>query len=172
MSALDQAIATAADLQTGIIESWSDDIGQLTDGREVTRSLSCVVQPVPSDKVLLWQGETDLWVLQVLHREAQETPVTMGSNRAMAVRADTIRIQAETFQVQTGDLITHSISHHSVENLRTEQADIRITQTGTDIKKAGRVLEDIKTGLVQRTGIWVSNTLTTVRHKARTFLFD
>lgn len=174
LSVLDRVLdETEGQLLTGQIDCWSDGEGKLTDGRAVKISASCLVQPAAKDFVLFWLNNADQgWILNVLSREEQNAPLVISNDQAINIAANKINIQAGTVSVKAKHLFTHTVNSHAIEENRTEHIKTKVSQVGTEIKRASRVLERIDGTLIQRVGTWIVNAAKEVRHKARTVLFD
>lgn len=159
-------------LQQGRIKSWSKDQGILQDNHPVQLSPSCLVQPMINDQVLYWSGSHGRYILQVLTQANPAAPTRLTSHTPLTIQAPVINLQSQSIQIKAQDFFSHVKHRHAVEQQRTETAKVRVVQVETDIRRAHRVFDNIKGGLIQRTGTWISRTVKTARHKARTFLFD
>ncbi len=160
-------------LFTGRIRSFESGKYLLADGRSVQVSASCLVQPKPKDWVLVWSNNHgQAWILNLLSRDSADEPLVISSDKAIQINARKIGLNAQTVHVKADNLVTHAVNNHSVEQTRTEQIKLRVTQVGTEIRRADRVLEKVNGSLIQKFGTWVVNAAQEVRHKARTVLFD
>lgn len=169
---LDQVLDAPTTMQTAKIASWAGCQGTLTGGQVVQLSASCLIQPLKGDTVLVWPGHDKVWVINILARKEQNAPTIIKSDQAIIIDAPKISIAAETIQINAEDMVTYASNSHAVEQTRTEQIKVKVTQVGTDIRRADRVFDQVKGSILQRAGTWIVNTAQTVRHKARTVLFD
>ena len=162
-----------AGLGEAVVAAWSDDTGTLADGRIAGLGASCLLRPAPGDRVLAWAGEDGrCWVLAVLQRQSQEAPAVLATGGAMTIEAPRLAMAAKAVHIVAEDFLTSTRNRHAVARTHTETCDVRVSQVGTDIRRATTVDDDIKGTLWQRTGTWISNTARDARLKARTFLFD
>lgn len=163
----------SAGLGEAVVAAWSDETGTFADGRIAGLGASCLLRPAPGDRVLAWTGEDGrCWVLAVLQRHSQEAPAVLATGGAITIEAPRLAMAARAVHIVAEDFLTSTRHRHAVEGTRTETCDVRVSQVGTDIRRATTVDDDVKGTLWQRTGTWISNTARDARLKARTFLFD
>ena len=176
-SVLDRMLADPAAAQpTGslveaIVTTWAETTGTLADGRTARLGASCLLEPAPGDRVLLWTGENQRWVLGVLDR-ADEKSARLSVSGAATVKADRIVLTADAVHIQAEDFLTSTRNRHAVEDVRTETVNTRVAQIGTDIRRASHATDQVEGTVLQRAGTWISNTLKEARLHARAFLFD
>lgn len=153
--------------------SWSDTAGVLDDGAVARQSVSCLVRPCPGDRVLAWSDDTGTaWVLAVLQRPDEAAGAVLSAPGGMTLEAPRIALSANAVQIAAQDFLTNVHNRHAVENTRTEHSKVRVSQVGTDIRRATTADDMVEGTFVQRTGTWLSNTVRDARLRARSFLFD
>ena len=158
--------------QTAVL-AWRDGRGTLTGGVAATRAASCLLRPAEGDTVLAWCPDTGAaaHVIAVLARPASAETV-LSADAPLAIEAPSIGISGKVVQIGCEDLLTRAKNAHAVEDTRTETARVRVSQIGTDIRRATTVDDEVVGTLLQRTGTWISNTVREARFKARSFLYD
>lgn len=158
--------------QTSVV-AWHDGRGSLTGGVAATRAASCLLRPAAGDTVLAWCPDSGAaaHVIAVLARPADAEAV-LSADAPLAIEAPSIGISGKVVQIGCEDLLTRARNAHAVEDTRTETARVRVSQIGTDIRRATTVDDEVVGTLLQRTGTWISNTVREARFKARSFLFD
>ena len=162
----------AGNLVEAIVTTWAETTGTLADGRTARLGASCLLQPTPGDRVLVWSGEDgQRWILNVLHR-ADEKSALLAIPGAATIKADRIALTADAVHIQAEDFLTSTRNRHAVEDVRTETVNTRVAQIGTDIRRASHAIDEVEGTVLQRAGTWISNTLREARLHARAFLFD
>ena len=159
-------------LSVAAIASWADDRGALADGRGVRVAASCLLRPAAGDRVLIWSGDEETWVLSVLERNAADAPVVLKSDTGVTIEAPRVALQGKVVQVAASEFLSSTRNRHAVEHTRTEHSKLRVSQVGTDIRRVGTADERVSGTLMQRTGTWLSTTAREARLKARSFLFE
>ena len=154
------------------ILSWSGTEGTLADGRTARKGFSCLVRPVPGDRVVTWGDGDVCWVLAVLHRRSEGTPTVIAMPGAAALEASRIALAAGQVHIAAGELLTSARNVHAVADTTTETTRLRVTHVGTDVRRAGHADETVSGTLLQRVGTWVSTTVRDARLTARSFLFN
>ena len=154
-----------------IVATWDETTGTLADGRTARLGASCLLLPAPGDRVLLWPGENQRWVLGVLDR-ADERTARLSVSGAVTIEANRIALTADAVHIQAEDFLTSTRNRHAVEDVRTETVNTRVAQIGTDIRRASHATDQVEGTVLQRAGTWISNTLKDARLHARSFLFD
>ena len=156
-----------------VISAWSDTAGTLAGGRAVRLGASCLLRPAPGDRVLVWAGsDGQSWVLAVLQRADEDAPAVLAASRPLAIEAPRVGISASAVHVAAEDFLTSTRNRHAVEDTRTVTSRVRVTQVGTDIRRATTSDDTVAGTFMQRAGTWISNTTREARLRARTFLFD
>lgn len=159
-------------LLEGVLATWAETSGTLSDGRTVRLGASCLLQPTPGDRVLVWSGgDGERWILHVLDQSGSE-PALVALKRPLTIKAPRVSLSAGDVHIQAEDFLTSTRNRHAVEHVRTETVDTRIAQVGTDIRRASHASDEVEGTILQRAGTWISNTLREARHHARAFLFD
>ena len=154
------------------VSTWAETTGTLADGRTARLGASCLVQPAPGDRVLVWSGdEGQRWILHILD-QPNARPALVALSRALTIRAPRIALSADAVHIQAEDFLTSARNRHAVEHVRTETVDTRVAQIGTDIRRASHATDNVEGTVMQRAGTWISNTLQEARFHARAFLFD
>lgn len=177
-SVLDRMLAEPArkkpsgTLSEAFVATWAETRGTLTDGRLARLGASCLVQPAPGSRVLVWSdGNDGRWILHVLD-QADDKPASIIVPRPMDITAPRIALNADVVHIQAEDFLTSTRNRHAVEHVRTETVNTRVAQIGTDIRRASHASDDVSGTMLQRAGTWISNTLREARFHARAFLFD
>lgn len=163
---------TPGQLTEAEVLSWSEDAGTLMDGRAARSGVSCLLRPLPGDRVLVWSSGAACWILAVLQRPDGDSPAVVAVPGAAALEASRLAISAQSVHIAAGDLLTTARNIQSVANTRTESSRLRVTQIGTDVRRAQNVDDSVGGTLLQRMGTWVSATVREARLTARTFLFN
>ena len=165
--------ARAGALVESEVRSWAETSGTLADGRTARLGASCLLRPAPGDRVLAWCGEAgERWVLAVLDRSAASQPAVLATPGPLSIDAPKVGLRADAVHIQARDFITGTHNRHAVEHVRTEVVHTRVAQVGTDIRRANHVADEVEGTVLQRAGMWISNTLREARLHARAFLFD
>ena len=160
-------------LREAVVAAWSGDRGTLSDGRMARQGASCLLRPAPGDRVLLWSGgKSERWIVSILQRPDSDASAVLATSSPLAVEAPRVGIAAEVVHIAAKDFLTNTRNRHAVENTRTETARVRVADIGTDIRRAATVTDDVQGTFLQRTGLWISDTVREARLKARAFLFD
>lgn len=155
------------------ILSWSGAEGTLADGSMARVGFSCLVRPAPGDRVLIWPVEDGCcWVLAILERRSATGPAVLAVPGAAALEASRIALSAQAVHIAAGDLITSVRNRHVVADTSTESSRLRVTQVGTDIRRARHADDTVDGTLLQRMGTWMSTTVREARLTARSFLFN
>ena len=169
---------TAGALAEATVAAWSEARGMLADGRRARLGASCLLRPAPGDRVLLWErageaaGDRPCWVLAVLERARGDAAAVLSADAPLAIQAPRVGVSARTVHIASEDFLTSTRNHHEVAETHTATARVRVTQTGTDIRRSTTVDEQIQGALLQRVGTWISDTARDARLRARAFLFD
>ena len=160
-------------LREAEVVSWAEDRGMLADGQVARLGASCLLRPEAGDRVLVWSNQETSWVLNVLQRANKDSPAVLATDApSFAIQAPKIALAGEAVHIAAKDFLTSARNRHAVETSRTETCRIRVSQVGTDIRRAVTVDDDVSGTLLQRTGTWLSNTVRDARLRARAFLFD
>lgn len=155
------------------ILSWAGSEGTLADGRMARVGFSCLVRPVPGDRVLIWPVEEGTcWVLAILERRSASDPAVLAIPGAAALEASRIALSAQAVHIAAGDLVTSVRNRHIVADTSTESSRLRVTQVDTDIRRARHADDTVDGTLLQRMGTWMSTTVREARLTARSFLFN
>ena len=162
----------AVGLAVAAIASWADDRGALADGRGARAAASCLLRPAAGDRVLVWSGDAETWVLSVLERGAEDAPVVLKSDTGITIEAPRVALQGKVVQVAARDFLSSTRNRHAVEHTRTESSKLRVSQVGMDIRRVDTADERVSGTLMQRSGTWLSTTAREARLKARSFLFE
>ena len=159
-------------LVEAVLATWAETSGTLSDGRTARLGASCLLQPAPGDRVLVWSADDgERWILHVLD-QSDSQPALVALKRPLTVKAPRVSLSAEDVHIQAEDFLTSTRNRHAVEHVRTETVDTRVAQIGTDIRRASHASDEVEGTILQRAGTWISNTLREARHHARAFLFD
>ena len=160
-------------LRETVVTAWQEDRCTLTGGVVAVQAASCLLRPATGDTVLAWCPDVGApaHVVAVLARAA-DAPAVLASESPLAIEAPSVGITGKVVQIGCEDLLTRAKNAHAVEDTRTETARLRVSQIGTDIRRATTVDDEVVGTLLQRTGTWISNTVREARFKARSFLFD
>jgi len=166
--------AEAAGFSESRIASWVEEGGMLEGGRVARLSASCLLRPESGDRVLIWRGgDGCCWVLNVLERaNADAAAVIAAGGAGFAIRGKTVSMSGQAVHIAAEDFLTSTRNRHAVENTRTVNCKLRVSQIGTDIRRVATADEEVSGTLVQRAGTWLSTTMRDARLRARTFLFD
>ncbi len=151
--------------------AWSGTAGTLSDGHTARTGFSCLVRPEPGDRVLVWPGKDESWVLAIMHRRSEQPAVISMSGNA-ALEASRLSLAAESVHIAAGDLLTSARNMQAVSDVHTETSRLRVTQVGTDVRRVGNADDAVEGTLLQRLGTWVSTTARDARLTARSFLFN
>ena len=155
-----------------VLATWAETSGTLSDGRTARLGSSCLLQPAPGDRVLVWSGDDgERWILHVLD-QSDSQPALVALKRPLTIKSPRVSLSAENVHIQAEDFLTSTRNRHAVEHVRTETVDTRVAQIGTDIRRASHVSDEVEGTILQRAGTWISNTIREARHHARAFLFD
>ncbi len=155
------------------ILSWAGAEGTLADGRMARVGFSCLVRPVPGDRVLIWPVEDGCcWVLAILERRSASDPAVLAIPGAAALEASRIALSAQAVHIAAGDLVTSVRNRHVVADTSTESSRLRVTQVDTDIRRARHAADTVDGTFLQRMGTWMSTTVREARLTARSFLFN
>ena len=169
---LGRATDAAGGLSVAAIASWADDRGALADGRGARVAASCLLGPAPGDRVLVWSGDDETWVLSVLARNAQDAPIVLKSDTGVTIEAPRVALQGKVVQVAAHEFLSSTRNRHAVEHTRTENSKLRVSQVGMDIRRVDTADERVSGTLMQRSSTWLSTTAREARLKARSFLFE
>ena len=159
-------------LADGEVVTWAETHGTLADGRAVRLGASCLLRPAPGDRVLVWSGEDGTrWILSVLKRREEE-PAVVATPGPLTIKASRVAMTAPAVHIHAEDFLTSARNRHAVEELRTESVQTRVAQIGTDIRRASHASDEVEGTVLQRAGMWISNTLREARLHAKAFMFD
>ncbi len=169
-----QAAPSGGVMREAEIAAWDGRDGTLADGLSARLAISCLVRPDAGDQVLVWVGEagSEALVLAVLRRPLESARMVMATPGPLSIESPDIAISTGDLSILSENFVTESKNRHAIEDVRTETSRIRVAQVGTDVRKAGRVDDDIEGSFVQRMGLWISNTTKEARLRARAFMFD
>ena len=103
---------------------------------------------------------------------SQEQPAVLTTPGTMTLEAHRLALTAKAVHIQADDFLTQARNRHAVEDLRTESVRTRIAEVGTDIRRASHATDEVEGTLLQRTGMWLSNTVKEARLHAKASLFD
>ncbi|MYA67336.1 MAG: DUF3540 domain-containing protein [Gammaproteobacteria bacterium] len=151
------------------VTSWAEDRGTLDGGRPAAAAPSCLLRPRGGDRVRCRSGA---WVRSGRERSDPRAPAVLAAPDRLSIEAPRVSLQGEVVQVAARDFLSCARNRHAVENTRTESSRLRVSQIGTDIRKATVSDERVTGALLQRVGTWISTTAHEARLKARTFLFE
>ena len=156
-----------------VVSTWSEAAGWLDDGRPAEATVSCLVRPAPGDRALIWSDDNDrCWVLAILQRADPKAVTLLTAPEHIVIEAPRIAMNAAAVHLCAEDFLSSVRSRHAVEDTRTEISRVRVSQVGTDIRRATTSDDTVTGTLMQRAGTWISNTARDARLRARTFLFD
>lgn len=159
-------------LMEAVVVTWAEVSGTLSDGGTARLGASCLLQPAPGDRVLVWSADDgERWILHVLD-QSDSQPAQVALKRPLTIKAPKVSLSAEDVHIQAEDFLTSTRNRHAVEHVRTETVDTRVAQIGTDVRRASHSSDEVEGTSLQRAGTWISNTLREARHRARAFLFD
>ena len=159
-------------LMEAVVATWAETNGTLADGRSARLGASCLVQPAPGNRVLVWSGDDgQRWILHVLD-QAENQPSRIVVARPLTITAPQIALRADAVHIQAEDFLTSTRNRHAVEHVRTETVGTRVAQIGTDIRRASHATDEVEGTILQRAGTWITNTAREARFHARAFLFD
>ena len=161
-----------AALMEAVVATWAETMGTLADGHCARLGASCLVQPAPGNRVLVWSGDDgERWILHVLD-QAEDQPTRIVVPRPLTVTAPRIALRADAVHIRAEDFLSSTRNRHAVEHVRTETVNTRVAQIGTDIRRASHATDEVDGTVLQRAGTWISNTVREARFHARAFLFD
>ena len=61
-------------LMEAVVATWAETNGTLADGRSARLGASCLVQPAPGNRVLVWSGDDgQRWILHVLDQAENQS---------------------------------------------------------------------------------------------------
>ena len=164
---------SAGILHEAVVAAWSGDRGTLSDGRMARQGAACLLRPAPGDRVLFWSGgKGERWIVSILQRPNSDASAVLATSGPLAIEAPRVGIAAEAVHIAAKDFLTNTRNRHAVENTRTETTRVRVADIGTDIRRAGTATDDVRGTFLQRTGMWISNTVREARLKARAFMFE
>ena len=172
MSRNETRASPAEGLHEARVAAWNGTTGTLADGRPAALGASCLLRPSGGDHVLVWNGQDGAWILGILQRASAGTTAVISSESPVAIEAPRIGISAQAVHLSAEDFLSSTRNRHAVEDMRTETARVRVSQIGTDIRRATTGDDSVTGTFLQRTGTWISNTTREARLRARTFLFD
>ena len=170
---------SAGDPSGGVTESadiraWSGDSGVLADGRPARAGVSCLIRPVPGDRVVIWSSAQEgcCWVLAILQRQdpSASTVIAMAGNLALETKRFTVA--ADSVNIAATDFLTSTRNRHIVEDTRTQTSRLRVSRIGTDIRQVTTSDDTVHGTFLQRAGTWLSTTAREARLTARSFLFN
>ena len=164
--------AAPGEMAESDVLSWSGSTGTLTDGRVARTGFSCLVRPVPGDRVLTWGAGDACFVLGILERRSAGSPAVISVDGAAALEASRIALSAQAVHISAGDLLTSARNIHAVADTSSETTRLRVTQVGTDVRRADNADDTVHGTLLQRMGTWMSTTVRDARLTARSFLFN
>ena len=155
------------------VTAWADTVGTLADGRTARLGASCLIRPSPGDKVLVWGSPDDdqRWVLAVLERPEARGAV-LATPGPLTIQAPRVGIHADAVHLQAEEFLSNTQHRHTVEHVRTETVKTRVSQVGTDIRRATHVSDEVEGTVLHKAGLWLSNTVKEARLHAKAFLFD
>ena len=154
------------------VATWAETAGTLVDGHAARLGASCLLRPMAGDRVVVWSDEEGgRWIVSVLTRSGAPSAV-LAVPGPLTIDATRVGLVAEAVHIHAGNFITSTRNRHAVEHTRTETAEVRVSQVGTDIRRATHVSDEVQGTILQRAGSWISNTVREARLHARAFLFD
>lgn len=157
------------------VVSWAKDCGMLDNGQTARLGASCLLRPAAGDRVLTWSmsNEGTFWVLAVLERADKENPAVLAAGAPkLSIEASTIALNGQAVHVVAGEFLSSTEHRHAVEGTRTEICKVRVSDVGTDIRRATAVNDRISGTFLQRAGTWLSTTVRDARFRAKAFLFE
>ena len=157
-------------LEEDAVRECTRDGVRLEDGAPAAVAPSCLVRPVPGDRILVWRSAEDSIVVAVLAR-AGDGALAVGARRGIRLEAPRIAVRAGRVHVLAGELVTSAGAVHEVSRVSTRSAELRVADIGTDVRRANNVRDEVAGTFVQRLGAWVSDTAREARIAARTMLF-
>lgn len=145
----DAQIATM--IETRVAMVLDADHCLLTSGRQAMRAVSCLVEPLAGDVVLVAQSEATCHVLHVLERGSTHTAIAVSApgNKEMSLRGNKLSMYAlETIDLMSArDLnVTAATGNLSLNarNLFATVSESFVQQSRHFIGKAGQYLLDVR----------------------------
>ena len=165
--------ASRGAMEAAEVRAWSGGAGVLTDGRPAHSGFSCLVRPVPGDRVVVWSGpEGDCWVLTILHRQDAKAPAVLATSGDAVIETKRLTVAAEAVNIAATDFLTSARNRYIVEDTRTQTSRLRVSRIGTDIRQVTTSDDTVHGTFLQRAGTWLSTTTREARLTARSFLFN
>ena len=155
------------------VVSWAESLGSLDDGHAARLATACLLCPMAGDRVLVWTAEDgERWVLSVLHRPGDSPASVLSAPGPLTIKSPRVAVVGAGVHIHAEEFLTSTRRRHAVEHTRTEIVDLRVADVGTDVRRASNATDSVGGTLLQRTGVWISNTVREARLHARAFLFD
>ena len=155
------------------VVAWTESAGTLDDGCTARLGVSCLLCPMAGDRVLAWTAEDgERWVLSVLHRPGEAPAAVLSTPGPLTIKAPRVGVIAAGVHIHAEEFLSSTRHRHAVEHTRTEIVRLRVAQVGTDVRRAFNATDTVDGTLLQRAGVWISNTVREARLHARAFLFD
>lgn len=88
-----------------------------------------------------------------------------------SLEATRIAVRAQSLHLRAGEILTSAEAVHEVSRISTRNAELRVAEIGTDIRRAKTARDEVEGTFVQRLGAWVSDTAREARVAARAMLF-
>lgn len=159
-------------LVSATVRTWTAEGGVLEDGSPALLATSCLLVPASADRVLAWRDPTGpMRVLAVLSRPSS-VPVRLRLGESATLDAGTLGIEARRIQQSAGEVLVSAREHHEVLELQSSHVKTRVSEIGTDIRRAQHASDEVRGTLLQRAGAWIAHTLREARLSARATLFD
>ena len=111
-------------------------------------------------------------VIAILERQNKEAALKLAADVGLHIKAPEITIRTKKLQSHANELLSHTVHRQIVEEARTLNAKIRVVEVERDQRITKAAEDSVRGALWQQFGSWLSNTLTEVRHKASSFIYD
>ncbi|MHA7776836.1 DUF3540 domain-containing protein [Roseibium sp. M-1] len=145
------------------------------------RAVSCLVAPLPGDRVLTAEADGATYVLAVLERSAEASPLTIETPGELVLSAARVSIRTGVFDLvaEAANLVGHAFNSLFRTSKRISATDELIAQSssvsahqrvsvisGSDVHKAGVFSQTIETAMAQSAHTAVLTAKTDIRLNA------
>lgn len=153
-----------------VVRGCEGDEIDLAAGVTARIAPSCLVRPELGDRVLVWRRGGERVALAVLAR-AGDGAAVVGSRTGLVLEAPRVSVRAERVHLHAGEVLTSARAVHEVSAISTQSAEVRVAEIGTDVRRAKNARDEVEGTLVERFGVWMSDTAREARIAARAMLF-
>tara|TARA_B100001057_G_scaffold490564_1_gene579090 strand:+ start:422 stop:1075 length:654 start_codon:yes stop_codon:yes gene_type:complete len=139
-----QRLKVSQDFQFGYIKSSIDDKYRIegnTESCTATKAPSCLISPMTGDYVATIYDGSDIFIVAVLKRPDRKVPLTVESEREIAISAPSIRLFGTQKFSLTGQQGFITCSHF---NLASRKAELTAEVADTRIGKLSHIGKSLK----------------------------